>query len=104
MTIWTILVGLLLVVSSLASLWYFVKTLIIMGKDSVLIAILAMLFSPIVHIVWYLAKRDQLQPMERRHFKRFFISFVMMFIASVAFSYLYFTMNTTTTVSTLTTV
>ena len=104
MTIWTILVGLLLVVSSLASLWYFVKTLIIMGKDSVLIAILAMLVSPIVHIVWYLAKRGQLQPMERRHFKRFFISFVVMFIASVAFSYLYFTMNTTTTVSTLTTV
>ena len=104
MTIWTILVGLLLVVSSLASLWYFVKTLIIMGKDSVLIAILAMLFSPIVHIVWYLSKRNQLTPAEKNSFKWLFISYLVLFITSLAFSYLYFTMNTATTVSTLTTV
>lgn len=89
------ILGWLLMIVSLVALWYFIKTIAIMAKDSVLIAILAFFFSPIVHIVWYLSKRQTLSPKQKSSFRRLFISFMVMTLVSLLFFYFYYQVNTT---------
>lgn len=56
----------------LALLWYFIKSVGIMGKRSIWLAILAFLFSPLAQIVFYFSQKDSLTIVEIQTFKKFF--------------------------------
>lgn len=66
--------GFMMVIAGLATLWYLIQTLRIMWSYSSLLAILAFLFSPIVHIVFYLIPKDGFGGHEKLMFKRYFLS------------------------------
>ncbi len=71
-------------------LWYWVRTIIIMGRQSFLLGILGFLFSPITQIIYHLSKKDQLSLEDRKDFNRYWLLFatviVITIVSSVAFS------------------
>lgn len=90
MVIFTYLIAILLLIVSLASCWYFIKTLLVIINDSTLMGVISLLFAPIGHIIWYVAHKTTLNPSQRQDFRRLFISYLLMIILTVAFGYLYF--------------
>lgn len=85
----TTILAVLLFIAALVWLWYFIKTLIIIFRHSVLMGILAVLFSPLVHIIWYLSNKDRLMTNERLVFSRFFIVYAIALVLGFAFGYSY---------------
>lgn len=81
-----------LLIASLASLYYFIKSLLVIGRHNVLYAVLAFFFAPIVHIVFYLTQKESISLQERTSFKRYFmligativLAFIMMALAPIA--------------------
>ena len=71
-------------------LWYLIRTIIIMGRQSFLLGILGFLFSPITQIIYYLSKKNQLSVKDKKDFNRFWLLFaaviIITIIASVMFS------------------
>ena len=68
---WIVVIILLLV--SIASLYYFVRSLIVIGRQNTLYAVLAFFFAPIVHIVFYLTQKETIGIEDRSYFKRYFM-------------------------------
>lgn len=68
---WIVVIILLLV--SIASLYYFVRSLIVIGRHNTLYAVLAFFFAPIVHIVFYLTQKETIGIEDRSYFKRYFM-------------------------------
>lgn len=66
------LIGIFAVLFSLVMLWYFIRSIGVMGKRSIWLAILALLFSPLPQIVFYFSQKDSLTPDEKQKMKRFF--------------------------------
>lgn len=58
----------------LAVLWYLIQTVRIMWGYNSLLAIAAIIFSPIVHIVFYLMPKDEFDKHESGLFKKYFLS------------------------------
>ena len=71
---WIVVIILLLV--SIASLYYFVRSLIVIGRQNTLYAVLAFFFAPIVHIVFYLTQKETISLEDRSYFKRYFMLIV----------------------------
>lgn len=94
------LLAILLFIAVLVWLWFFIKTLVIIFRHSVLMGILAVLFSPLVHIIWYLSNKDRLSANERQVFGRFFIVYAITFVLGFALGYSYTPDVVTTTVPT----
>ncbi len=71
-------------------LWYLIRTIIIMGRQSFLLGILGFLFSPITQIIYYLSQKNQLSAEDKKDFNRFWLLFaaviIITIIASVVFS------------------
>lgn len=63
-----------MIVAGLSMLWYLFQTLRIMWGYSSLLAIAAVLFSPLVHIVFYLLPKEELDSQEKFLFNRYFLS------------------------------
>lgn len=61
-------------VAFIASLWYLLQTIRIIWAYSSLLAILAVPFSPIVHIIFYFIPKDAFGDYEKMVFKRYFLS------------------------------
>lgn len=66
------LIGIFAVLFSLVMLWYFIRSIGVMGKRSIWLAILALLFSPLPQIVFYFSQKDSLTSDEKQKMKRFF--------------------------------
>lgn len=66
------LIGIFAVLFSLVMLWYFIRSIGVMGKRSIWLAILALLFSPLPQIVFYFSQKDRLTQDEKQKMKRFF--------------------------------
>ena len=60
----------------LAVLWYLIKTVRIIWTYNSLLAIAAVVFSPIVHIAFYFIPKDGFDKYDKRLFKRYFTSIV----------------------------
>ena len=67
------IVVILLFIVSIASLYYFVRSLIVIGRHNTLYAVLAFFFAPIVHIVFYLTQKETIGIEDRSYFKRYFM-------------------------------
>lgn len=68
------IMSLIAVVSVIAMFWYLFQTLRIMWGYSALVAIAAVLFSPLVHIVFYLLPKEEFDSQEKRLFNMYFLS------------------------------
>mgnify|MGYP003614229095 CR=1 FL=1 len=68
---WIVII--LLFIVSIASLYYFVRSLIVIGRHNTLYAVLAFFFAPIVHIVFYLTQKETIGIEDRSYFKRYFM-------------------------------
>lgn len=77
------IVVILMLIAALASLYYFVRSLIVIGRHNVLYAVLAFLFAPIVHIVFYLTQKETIAITERPYFKRYFILIAAVIVLSI---------------------
>ena len=71
---WIVIILLLIV--SIASLYYFIRSLIVIGRQNTLYAVLAFFFAPIVHIVFYLTQKETISLEDRSYFKRYFMLIV----------------------------
>lgn len=63
-----------MIVAGLSMLWYLFQTLRIIWRYSALVAIAAVLFSPLVHIVFYLLPKEEFDSQEKFLFNRYFLS------------------------------
>ncbi len=70
------IVVILLLIVSIASLYYFIRSLIVIGRQNTLYAVLAFFFAPIVHIVFYLTQKETISLEDRSYFKRYFMLIV----------------------------
>lgn len=78
---WIVIILLLIV--SIASLYYFIRSLIVIGRQNTLYAVLAFFFAPIVHIVFYLTQKETISLEERSYFKRYFMLIVAMIVLAI---------------------
>ena len=69
-----------------ASFWYLFQTVRIMWTFSSLLAIAAVIFSPLVHIVFYFIPKDGFDQYERSMFKKYFLSIAALAILGVVVS------------------
>ena len=69
-----------------ASFWYLFQTVRIMWGYSSILAIAAVLFSPLVHIVFYFIPKDGFNQYERGLFKKYFLSIAALAILGVVVS------------------
>lgn len=69
-----------------ASFWYLFQTVRIMWGYSSLLAIAAVLFSPLVHIIFYFIPKDGFDQYERGLFNKYFLSIAALVILGVVVS------------------
>lgn len=69
-----------------ASFWYLFQTVRIMWTFSSLLAIAAVIFSPLVHIVFYFIPKDGFDQYERSMFKKYFLSIAALGILGIVVS------------------
>lgn len=77
------LLGAVALVFVVLSLWYLYQTVRVIWQYSSLLAIAAIIFSPLVHIVFYFIPKDGFDSYERKVFKRYFMSIAGIFIVGV---------------------
>ena len=80
--------GLVVLVFFVASLWYLFQTIRIMWRFSFFIAIAAIFFSPLIHIIFYFFPKSGFDSYERGVFKKYFFSLGAIFILGLTASVL----------------
>ena len=69
-----------------ASFWYLFQTIRVMWTFSSLLAIAAVIFSPLVHIVFYFIPKDGFDQYEKSMFKKYFLSIAALGILGIVVS------------------
>lgn len=77
------IIGLAGIVIAAVVLWYSFKTARIMWGYSALLAIAAVIFSPLVHIVFYFIPKNEFEGYEKLMFKRYFLSIAVIPILGI---------------------
>ena len=72
-----------MIVAGLSMLWYLFQTIRIIWRYSALLAIAAVLFSPLVHIVFYLLPKEEFDSQEKFLFNRYFLSIGAIFVLGI---------------------
>lgn len=75
--------GFAAVIAFFASLWYLFQTVRIIWAYNSLLAIAAVLFSPLIHIAFYFMPKDGFDNDEKRLFKRYFLSIVAIAVIGI---------------------
>lgn len=76
----------LLIIVAIATLWFWVKSLIVM-KDNTLFLALGIFFSPIPQIIYFFTKRDEMDDSDIDTMKKYFMAmgaYTILIIAYVA--------------------
>lgn len=76
-------IGFAALIVFIASLWYLFQTLRVIWSYSSLLAIAAVLFSPLVHIAFYFFPKDGFDKYEKSLFKRYFLSLAVIAVLGV---------------------
>lgn len=66
MTVLMSVCGILTIILAIASIWYFVKSLILLGRNNVLLGIAGLFFWPLTQIIFYLAERRRLSTEDKK--------------------------------------
>lgn len=69
-----------------ASLWYFFQTIRVMWRYNFLVAIIAIFFVPLVHIIFYFFPKSGFNSDEREPFKKYFLSIVAIIVLGISVS------------------
>lgn len=69
-----------------ASLWYFFQTIRVMWRYSFLVAIIAIFFVPIIHIIFYFFPKSGFNSDERAPFKKYFLSIAAIIVLGISAS------------------
>lgn len=64
--IFAIILGLVTILLMLLALWYYLKSVVVMGKRHILLGGAALFFAPIAQLVYYLAEKANLSVDERK--------------------------------------
>lgn len=75
--------GFVAIIAFIASLWYLIQTTKVMWGYSSLLAVGAVILSPIIHIVFYLFPKDDLDEYEKALFKKYFLSIGLLIVVGV---------------------
>ena len=78
--------GFVAIIAFMASLWYLIQTTKVMWGYSSLLAVGAVILSPIIHIVFYLFPKEDLDEHEKGLFKRYFLSIGLLIAVGVVAS------------------
>jgi len=78
------IMGLMAVAAFAAVFWYLFQTLRIIWSYNPLLAILAVILSPIVHVVFYLIPKDSFDDHEKSIFKKYFLSIFAVIALGIA--------------------
>ena len=68
------------------SLWYFFQTIRVMWRYNFLVAIIAIFFVPLVHIIFYFFPKNGFNSDERAPFKRYFLSIAAIVVLGISAS------------------
>lgn len=71
------------ILSLLAVLWYLIQTIRIIWAYNSLLAIAAVAFSPIVHVIFYFTPKDNFNKYESGLFKKYFLAIGALFLLGV---------------------
>ncbi len=77
------LLSLLLIVVALASLWFWIRTLMVMNRENIGWTIGGFFVAPIVQIIFFLTQKDNLNAQDKSPFKLFFITQVALILLVV---------------------
>lgn len=66
MTVLMSVCGILTIILAIAAIWYFVKSLILLGRNNVLLGIAGLFFWPLTQIIFYLAERRRLSTEDKK--------------------------------------
>ena len=69
-----------------ASLWYFFQTIRVMWRYNFLVAIIAIFFVPIIHIIFYFFPKSGFNSDERAPFKKYFLSIAAIIVLGISAS------------------
>ena len=84
----SVVLGLVFLMTFIASLWYLCQTIRVMWGFNYFVAIAAVFLSPLIHIVFYFFPKDGFDNYKRGLFKKYFLSLGAMFIFGIAASVL----------------
>ena len=71
------------ILTSLAVLWYLIQTVRIIWAYNSFLAIAAVVFSPIVHVIFYFMPKDNFSKYESGLFKKYFLAIVVLFLLGI---------------------
>lgn len=69
-----------------ASLWYFFQTIRVMWRYNFLVAIIAIFFVPLVHIIFYFFPKSGFNSDEKAPFKKYFLSIAAIIVLGISAS------------------
>lgn len=78
--------GFVAIIAFISSLWYLIQTTKIIWGYSSLLAVGSVILSPIIHIVFYLFPKDDLDKREKGLFKKYFLSIGLLIAVGVVAS------------------
>ena len=80
------------VVVYIITFWYGIRTLVIMARQSIWLAILGFLFSPLAQIIYYFSNKNRLDAVDRQVFYRYGLAMVVTLILSIIGAIMFTTM------------
>ena len=63
--------------------WYWIRTSLIMMRQSVLLGILGLLFSPLAQLVYYFSNKNKLNISDKKEFSRYWLVIVLTIVISI---------------------
>ena len=63
--------------------WYWIRTSLIMMRQSVLLGILGLLFSPLAQLVYYFSNKNKLNMKDKKEFSRYGLVIILTIVISI---------------------
>lgn len=72
-----------LVVLYILTFWYGIRTLLIMARQSIWLALLGFLFAPLAQIIYYFSNKNRLNMVDKQVFYRYGLAMALTLVLSV---------------------
>ena len=63
--------------------WYWIRTSLIMLRQSVLLGVLGFLFSPLAQLIYYFSNKNKLSMDDKKEFNRYWLVIVLTIVVSI---------------------
>ncbi len=82
------ILAIIALITGLAALWYWIRTLIVMSKENILWALGGFFIAPLVQIIFYLTQKENMDENDVSAFVRYFIAQVSLFVVVFLMTFL----------------